>query len=217
MRTSEDLSKLLPALCVAQSTIQTAKKDKVNPFHKSRYADLASVQESCKTPLLENGLMVIQDVNTSDASIMVTTRIVHSSGQWIEVGPLSVPLKNNDAQSVGSAITYGRRYSLSSMLCIITEDDDGQAAVQEDKKKPATALARTANVEKAISGNKINEEQISTMNHALSLCQPGYVQAFDKHLDREMKVKNHGDILASDFDRLMQGIQNHLNQNAQHV
>jgi|TARA_R110002124_G_scaffold883_5_gene4497 hypothetical protein len=134
MKMSTDCSKVVPAFISAQGTLERASKDADNPFFKSKYADLSAVWLACQEALGENGLAVIQDVTTSENGVEVSTRVLHISGQWLECGPLTIPLAKSDAQGVGSAITYGRRYGLSATLGIVTElDDDGNAASKHGK------------------------------------------------------------------------------------
>jgi hypothetical protein len=59
--------------------------------------------------------------------VSVVTRILHASGQWMEDG-VSTMLPTGDPQSVGSAITYLRRYALQSVAGVAADDDDGEAA-----------------------------------------------------------------------------------------
>lgn len=126
MKTSDDIKELAIALNKCQAEMEAATKD--SQAHKYRYSDLSSVWEVVKGPLTSNGLSVWQDVHDNGDSVSVTTRIVHVSGQWVEHGPLTVPTGKRDAHSTGSSATYGRRYGLCAALCVITEDDDGQAA-----------------------------------------------------------------------------------------
>jgi hypothetical protein len=70
----------------------------------------------------------VQDVTLQGDKIAVTTRLVHSSGQWMEFGPLPVPSMKQDAHGVGSATSYARRYGLSAAVGIVADDDDGNAA-----------------------------------------------------------------------------------------
>ncbi len=136
MKTSELIDQLFLALSQAQAEIEAAPKDKINPHFKSRYADLSSIWEACRGSLGKYGLAVIQSPSiTPERFLRVTTRIVHKSGQWIE-GELDLKPAKDDAQGMGSAITYARRYSLSSMLGVISEeDDDGNAASMPSKPK----------------------------------------------------------------------------------
>jgi len=130
MRTSETTEKLFAALQKAQAALQPAVKDSTNPHFKSKYADLSSVWEAVRKPLSDNKLVALQDVGLTPDGVSVVTRIAHESGQFIDFGPIVVPLSKRDAHGVGSGISYGRRYALSAALGVIAEDDDGNAAVQ---------------------------------------------------------------------------------------
>jgi len=131
MLKSESIAELAKALSAAQGEIQNAKKDSENPFFKSKYADLAAVREACQGPLSKNGLAVIQTPKTTlteDAMIIsVETLLCHSSGEWISEQLSAIPVKS-DPQGIGSCITYLRRYALSSIAGVASEDDDGNAA-----------------------------------------------------------------------------------------
>jgi hypothetical protein len=127
MNRSEQINELAAALAKAQGDLKGAVKDSANPFFKSKYADLASVWDACRTPLSKNGLSIIQTHVPSPDEVVVETTLAHSSGQWISSVLSAKPVKN-DPQGIGSCITYLRRYSLSSMVGIAPEDDDGNAA-----------------------------------------------------------------------------------------
>lgn len=127
---SAELNELAAALAKAQGAIKGASKDTTNPHFKSKYADLASVWEACRAPLSQNQLAVIQTGATVDGGYVMRTRLVHSSGQWIEgeVPCITAARSTNEMQALGSAITYARRYGLMSMVGIAPDDDDGNAA-----------------------------------------------------------------------------------------
>lgn len=129
MRTSETVKEIFAALAKAQAKIKGAMKDSDNPFFKSKYADLASVIEAVRVPFAENSLCCVQSVSTEPETHfpIVTTRVAHSSGEWLE-DAVTVPISKMDAQSIGSATTYMRRYSLSAMAGVAQVDDDGNAA-----------------------------------------------------------------------------------------
>jgi hypothetical protein len=122
---SEQINELAAALSKAQSVIKGAVKDANNPFFKSQYADLTSVWDACREALTKNGLSVIQCPEQSDpGGIAIETTLLHSSGQFI-TSRYVMPVKNStDAQAVGSAITYARRYALSAMVGVAPADDD---------------------------------------------------------------------------------------------
>ena len=124
---SASIASLAAALAKAQGEMEGAAKANVNPHFKSKYADLASVWDACRAPLSKHGLSILQPVKADGAKVTVTTILAHSSGEWIEES-LTMTAGQNTPQGVGSAITYGRRYGLASMVGIAPEDDDGNAA-----------------------------------------------------------------------------------------
>lgn len=130
------LGDLFAALAKAQGEMKPAKKDSQNPFFKSSYADLAAVWEACRVPLSKNGLAVAQWV---DGEVLVTT-LGHSSGQHIESRLLITAKKEGDAQALGSALTYLRRYALAALVGVSAEgeDDDGEGTSgRGEEKRPA--------------------------------------------------------------------------------
>jgi len=136
---SEQINEIASALNKVQSEIKPAIKDSDNPYFKSKYADLSAVWESCRVSLCKNGLSVTQTVDWSEVAgntvSVLTTMLMHSSGQWISGSQILNPVKN-DPQGIGSAITYARRYGLSAIIGIVSdEDDDGNAA---SEVKPAS-------------------------------------------------------------------------------
>ena len=143
MKTSENINELATALSKAQSEMTGAVKSTKN-FFKSTCSDLASVCAAISKPFSDNGLSFIQSPEFSEQHIQVVTRIMHSSGQWIE-GVVTLPPTKNDAQGYGSAITYGRRYGLQAMAGVPSVDDDGQDAVKHKTEKPAKPVLIESN------------------------------------------------------------------------
>lgn len=131
---SESIKELATALSKAQGQIKGALKDSANPFFKSKYADLASVVEAIREPLATNGLSYVQIAHDAESSAKIETLILHSSGEWLSCGAVSVPVSKADAQGFGSAMTYARRYSLSAAFGVAPEDDDGNAAAKAAPK-----------------------------------------------------------------------------------
>jgi len=123
---SSEIDKLAEALAKAQSELEGAKKESTNPFFKSNYADLHAVIKSSFPYLSKNGLSVTQGNEMIMGAVCVTTTLMHSSGQWIR-SKVKLPLSKKDAQGVGAAITYGRRYGLSAIAGIAQYDDDAQS------------------------------------------------------------------------------------------
>lgn len=134
MRNSESLASISPALVKAINAIEGVKKGAANPFFKSKYANLESVIEAAHDALAANGLAVMQGPGPMDGNcITLTTRLIHTSGEWIETD-FSLPAGKMDPQAAGSAITYARRYSLMAMLNMPALDDDGEASMPRNTK-----------------------------------------------------------------------------------
>lgn len=144
MKTSDQLNELAAALSKAQGELKNIEKGKINPHFKSRYADIADGLEVVRPVLSKHGLSVVQvtSLNPDTGIFLLHTRLLHSSGQWIEA---SYPIPTGKAQEMGSALTYARRYSLFSLVGTAgtDEDDDGAAANTAAPAKPA-AKAKSA-------------------------------------------------------------------------
>ena len=135
---SQSLDKLYAALAKAQLEMLPAKTGSSNPFFKSKYADLASIVKASRNSLGTNGLSVIQRiVRNGSAGMTLLTRLCHASGQWIE-SSMTVNPPKQDIQSLGSYLTYLRRYTYSSIVGVVAcdDDDDGEAAIGRSPQKP---------------------------------------------------------------------------------
>jgi hypothetical protein len=130
MQKSDSINELAGAFAKARAEFKPVRKESVNPFFKSKYADLSVIIEATYEALAKNGLSVMQfpgEVN--GGQVKVLTMLCHASGQWVSE-ETTMPVAKADAQGIGSALTYGRRYALQSVLNVAAEaDDDGNAAV----------------------------------------------------------------------------------------
>lgn len=136
MKYSTSITKIAPALLVAQRSIGAAKKDAENPFFHSSYADLGSVMEACKEALNENGITVLQPIDSDEHGVYVETTLLHESGEWISASMRIAPKSETNPQDQGSAISYARRYSLQSMVFIPAKDDDGETVAKTFRNAP---------------------------------------------------------------------------------
>jgi hypothetical protein len=150
---SASIAKLAGALAKAQLSFEPIYKETDNPFYKSKYADLSLIIKATQKSLATNGLVVIQTprVDFERKLAGVESMLVHESGEWL-TNELLLPAGVNkfDAQSIGSAVTYARRYGLQSIIGVAAEPDDdantavgigtkeGQAAVLKEKLKGVT-------------------------------------------------------------------------------
>ena len=132
MTTSETIGAIAPALIKAQSQMQGIIKEGKNPAFRSKYVTLDSILDTLRPILTSNGLMLTQGSQQPEAmqAVTVESRIIHTSGEWIST-TVTIPVTKPDAHGLGSALTYGRRYSVSALLAISAdEDDDANGAVQ---------------------------------------------------------------------------------------
>ena len=144
MNTSPEINELAKALSAFQGTVQTVKKDSANPHFKSRFASLESAITTAAPQLAAHGLAVTQTLSWDGSNDLLTTTLMHTSGQWIVDGQ-RLFLNKEDAQSHGSAITYARRYSYLAILGLApSDDDDGNAAAASVQRRTtkATPVAR---------------------------------------------------------------------------
>lgn len=136
MNHSDAINELAAALAKAQGAMGNAPFNKTNPHFKSKYADLASVRDTVTPHLAANGLSLVQTTMPGNGSMTVVTSLLHSSGQWLSS---EYPIINDvmKPQAMGSALTYARRYSISCICGIASEeDDDANAANDHGKTAP---------------------------------------------------------------------------------
>jgi hypothetical protein len=129
---------LLMALAAAQAEIENATKGSVNPAFRSKYADLAEVLNTCRPVLAKHGMCIMQSTSFDGATVSVQTVLGHKEGGWVSSCASCVPAKV-DAQGIGAATTYLRRYSLAAMVAIAQEDDDGNSAQHAGRPAPVTS------------------------------------------------------------------------------
>lgn len=137
MKRSDSTAKLAEAMAKAQGAMKSAAMGSVNPHFKSKYASLTEIMDAVREPFAKNGLAIVQGADEPvETGLRVTTAILHSSGEWIE-SSVHVPVEGGNAQKVGSALTYARRYSLATLCGVVAdEDDDGNAASAKPEPKP---------------------------------------------------------------------------------
>jgi len=139
-----NLDQLAPALAIAQGAIESAHMSKTNPAFKSKYADLGDINKVIKNPLSDNGLSLFTSCTKKENDLLVTTQLLHKSGQSIE-SSIIIPVSKPNAHGLGSALTYGRRYTISCLLNIVSDtDDDGNAAAATIKKETPTKVINPA-------------------------------------------------------------------------
>ena len=128
------MKELLKKIDKVKKGIGKVVKDKENPFYKSRYTDINSLLEQIEPLLEKEGLLLLQPIRDSKVSSVI---IDLENGEEYESSMILPEL--SDPQKMGSAVTYYRRYTLTSLLAIQSEDDDGNlASGKEETQKVAT-------------------------------------------------------------------------------
>ena len=140
MTTQTPITNISAALARAQKKISVADKNAINKDHQSRFADMESVVGACRDALAAEEISILQPLGGSASELLVTTVLLHSSGEFLESEFRATTKDPHDTDSVKSLVTQMRRYSLMGMLCIATADDDGQA-------KPAKLPAKKGPVQ----------------------------------------------------------------------
>jgi hypothetical protein len=177
MDTSKATSELFAALAKAQAEVENASKNSANPHFRSKYADLAEVLNTVRPVFARHGLSILQGTGFDGELVRVTTVIAHASGGCVSSVFACVPAKT-DAQGIGSATTYGRRYSLAAMSGVAQEDDDGNAAAHS--KAPEA---------------RISDEQVATLADLIEASGTDKAKFLDW-----LKIKSLADLPAARFD-----------------
>ena len=170
---------LFAALSAAQGEVENAAKSSTNPHFKSKYADLAEVLNTVRPVLAKHGLVLIQSTSFDGSMVSVDCVIAHSTGGYISSRASCVPAKS-DAQGVGSATTYLRRYSAAAMTCVGQEDDDGQSAAHDTPPAPVLSESQVADWLASIETAESEDLPIIAKNIAsiaMSVAQKGTLRA----------------------------------------
>lgn len=210
MRHSESLNEIAEALSNFQAEVKQPKKDKDNPFFRSKYVPLESIVSVIAQPLKNNGLSYFQSIGTNGENVTVTTLVMHKSGQFIESDPVEAPalqtrkdgVKEYNAQGVGSGSTYLRRYSLAAALGIASEDDDdgnsvsgNNANTSKSQNKPQTTKKEITIPSSLKSKWQILQGSLEGMEEWVTgqIEKGGTIQKIEQALTERIKKKERED------------------------
>ncbi len=160
-----------------QTQIGIIKKDSKNPHFKNTYASLGQILSEVKPILTECGLILLQPLNDKG----VCTVISMENGTETDFIESYIPLPTNLApQPLGSAITYYRRYTLSSLLALEIDDDDAQSTnVKPVDKLPELTADKFEAMVKAITEGKKLTVETAMKNYTI---KPEYLNALNLSL-----------------------------------
>lgn len=141
------------ALFAVQTSVDVVKKSANNPYFKTKYADLPAVWDAVKDALKDNGLVVYHRTMTSNGTDILETIVRHvSSGTFIQ-SESQLHLQKPTSQEYGSCVTYMRRYAISALLGLVTDDDDDGNDASQNKKAPVKKEAPKPEI-KPVDGNE---------------------------------------------------------------
>ena len=208
---SANINELAQALAAAQKELNPAQKNAQNPMLRNKYADLQSCIAACREVLPQHGLSYSQIISPADGDrICVDTLLMHESGQWLKSRCVLPSVGNkgvNAAQAAGSAITYARRYGLSAIIGLATDDDDGCAAgpTREQKRQEREQHKAVQEQAKAANPSPLSEAQRKLMFARLAELgckkQEEYLAEVSAILGRTIQTSN--EITTDDFTNIM--------------
>lgn len=173
MNKSESIVEISKAMAKFQEEVKQPFKDANNPFFKSKYVPLESVVESITSIAPKHGISFVQWAsNDENGRVGVSTMIMHTSGEYIEFDPVYMNADKNTAQGAGALISYLKRYSLSAVFGITSDqDDDGNHASgntnkpkQQPKAKPEQIGHLKTKVKEALQVGKKGTTERDIMN-----------------------------------------------------
>lgn len=188
------LDLLLGALVKARASYAPVRRDQSNPAFRASYASLDAVLDAVSPALTANGLVIVHQTEPLEpGGLMLTTKLMHTSGQWIGTRYPVRPLKA-EPQALGSALTYARRYSVLALCAIAPEDDDGQAASVPPRQEPERQRVRPMPPEDPRRRDAINA--IRRAGHAAGMADEDILARWDEAHDMPMANAFMGELEA---------------------
>ena len=158
---SDSIAELSKALAKFQANVKQPMKDKNNPFFKSKYVPLENVVEAITQEAPKHGLSFVQwALNDESGRVGVATMLMHESGEFIEFDPVHMKADKETAQGAGALISYLKRYSLSAVFGITSDQDDDGNSASGNKVAKSASQAEIGNLKKEIIAfSKLMTEQ----------------------------------------------------------
>lgn len=168
METSAQTDLIDSAMIEIQQELKHAILDKKGTF-KNPYASLESVIDAIRPISSSKGISFQQFPELEGDFNVLTTRIAHKSGQYY-ITKMKLIFTKLDMQSLGAAITYSKRYVLSSIFGIGSggEDVDDIHPIEENKENVhATTIAkRQEEIKHDQKDFEIINKNVKTINEA---------------------------------------------------
>ncbi|MFD1357637.1 ERF family protein [Fictibacillus halophilus] len=180
---SESIVEVAKALVEFNKEMTRIGKDGINPHFKNQYTTLDTMLDTVRPILAKHGLSILQMPSGDGQTIEIRTMILHTSGEYIESPVMTMRPTKTDPQSLGSALTYAKRYSLASVLGISTGemDDEGNAASVTQSQTYTTVYHKP-------SYNKATDNQVSKIKWDMKNAAQMYGTSVEK-LETELYTK----------------------------
>lgn len=175
---SENLDKLFTSLSKVQAELEHAPKSADNLFFKSKYADLPAVLDTGREVASKHGICVTQ-FPTGKSGLM--TVLGHTSGQYM-MALMQMTPENNKPQTIGSCITYARRYAYAAVLGIAQDDDDGNAAsgkTNETKKEKVEVKRKEPKPDSIYSAEPDQKRELADCLKRANVTDPDVMKAIN--------------------------------------
>lgn len=195
LKHSDEFKDIASALSRAQGMFKVARRETLNPFLKTNYADIKSVREASFEGLSKNELAIVQthhqDVDEQGFAAgpwkMVTT-LIHSSGQWFETDyPMHV--NKADAQGFAAATTYARRVSWTTICGIVSENEDDDGNENTEGETGTVGQGAIAAAQEAAAMAARGAGWAKTQQRAIAKMMPKEIDAW-----KELNAKNLGEL-----------------------
>jgi hypothetical protein len=194
---SEQIAELNTSLAKSQAEYDAVFFNRVNPYLDLQYVDLCNLIKASRPALTKNGLAVTQFIQApNDGSTVLHTRLLHSSGQWMETRARLLPIKN-DVAAYESTLNAQKRFSYMSLVGIVPMqdpgDDDGEIAMIKSHEYIARGPSEKQNPKKQ-SMDVISKRELEELEHELK----DYPELAENLLDKLM-LQSLADLPASQY------------------
>jgi ERF superfamily protein len=191
---SEQINEIVAALAKAQGEITVAVYDSANPHFKSKYASYEAIRKASQGALSKNGLTITHQLSQdANGKRIMVTQLSHISGQWMR-SSLILPCDKETPQSIGSSITYAKRYTYSSLLAMSSdEDEDGEEAEKPYRASNNTAFGNAV-VKQPLPIDMISTELAQEIENELGdrpKMREGMLKTFGATLFTEVSMKDY--------------------------
>lgn len=200
MNKSESIVEISKALAKFQEEVKQPLKDADNPFFKSKYVPLENVVETISEYGPKNGLSFVQwPRNDEKGRVGVATLLMHTSGEFIEFDPVYMKADKETAQGAGALITYLKRYSLSAIYGITSDQDDDGNQASGNLNTPSNQSAKASSkqldfVQKLLKGKVTKEHTYETLYAGIK-----------KRMNTNAEMENWTPSQASQAIKILQG------------